>query len=142
MSERASWLHVKAAGMDLLLATLDLREVVASTPVAPLPGRPRGIRGVVFYQGEFLPVLAWEELPGIQVPSGESVAMAMLRPRLGLPIERLIGTVDPPPEAWVEAEDQNGLSWLGGACQLGGVHLRAVDPDRLIALLHRFREER
>ena len=61
--------------MDLLLDTLDLREVVASAPVAPLPGRSRGIQGVVFYQGEFLPVLAWEDLPGCLAVPGPSMAL-------------------------------------------------------------------
>jgi len=129
--------------MDLLLSTLDLREVVAPTPVAPLPGHPRGIQGVVFYQGEFLPVLAWEELPGGRRPSCEPVAMAVLRRRLGLPIERLIGTIDPPLEAWREVEEPDAMgAWLGRVCRFGDLELRAVDPDRLVALLRRFREER
>ena len=129
--------------MDLLISTLDLREVVPPTPVAPLPGRPRGIQGVVFYQGEFLPVLAWEDLPGGRKSSGQAVAMAVLRPRLGLPIERIIGIIGPPAEAWREPSEQDlAMSWLGAACRLENLELRALDPDRLVALLHRFREER
>lgn len=129
--------------MDLLLATLDLREVVASTPVAPLPGRPRGIEGVVFYQGEFLPVLAWEDLPGGSVPEGEAGALAVLRPRLGLPIQRLYGTIDPPPEAWQEVDEQDPTAaWVSAVCVLEELQLRALDPIRLIALLRRFREDR
>jgi chemotaxis signal transduction protein len=129
--------------MDLLLATLDLREVVASTPVAPLPGRPRGIEGVVFYQGEFLPVLAWEDLPGGFVPEGEAGVLAVLRPRLGLPIQRLYGTIDPPPEAWREVDEQDPTAaWVSGVCVLEELQMRALDPARLIALLRRFREDR
>lgn len=129
--------------MDLLLSTLDLREVVASTPVAPLPGRPRGIHGVVIYQGEFLPVLAWEDLPGCPTPPARPMAMAVLRPRLGLPLERLIGTISPPPEAWQELDPGDARErWLGGVCRVGGQSLYLLDPDRLIALLHRLREER
>ena len=129
--------------MDLLLSTLDLREVVASTPIAPLPGHPRGIRGVVIYQGEFLPVLAWEDLPGCQTPPGKPIAMAVLRPRLGLPLERMIGTISPPPDAWQEVDPGDVRDrWLGGVCRVGGLTLLLVDPDRLIALLHRLREER
>ena len=129
--------------MNLLLSTLDLREVVVSAPVAPLPGRSRGIQGVVFYQGEFLPVLAWEDLPGCEETPGTTTAMAVLRPRLGLPIERVIGTIAPPPEAWGDVDEKDGAgAWLGGVCRLAGLELRLVDPDRLIALLHRYREDR
>jgi chemotaxis signal transduction protein len=143
VSERGSWLQVRAAGTDLLLSTLDLREVVVSAPVAPLPGPSRGIRGVVFYQGEFLPVLAWEDLPGCEGPPGKTTAMAVLRPRLGLPIERVVGTVTPPPGSWGEVDEKDGAgAWLGGTCHMGGLELRLVDPDRLIALLHRFRGDR
>jgi chemotaxis signal transduction protein len=121
--------------MDLLLSTLDLREVVASTPIAPLPGRPRGIYGVVIYQGEFLPVLAWKDLPGCQTPPGKPMAMAVLRPR--------IGTISPPPEAWQDVDPGDARErWLGGVCRVEGQTLLLVDPDRLIALLHRLREER
>jgi chemotaxis signal transduction protein len=129
--------------MDLLLDTLDLREVVVSAPVAPLPGRSRGIQGVVFYQGEFLPVLAWEDLPGCQAVPGTSMALAVLRPRLGLPIERVIGTFDPPAGAWGELDENDEAgSWLGGLCRVNGAELRLVDPDRLIALLYRLRGDR
>jgi len=129
--------------MDLLLSTLDLREVVAATPIAPLPGRPRGIHGVVIYQGEFLPVLAWEDLPGCQTPPDKPIAMAVLRRRLGLPLERTIGTISPPPDAWQEVDPGDVRErWLGGVCKVNGLTLLLVDPDRLIALLHRLREER
>ncbi len=129
--------------MNLLLSTLDLREVVVSAPVAPLPGRSRGIQGVVFYQGEFLPVLAWEDLPGCEGTLGATTAMAVLRPRLGLPVERVIGTITPPPEAWGDVDEKDDAgAWLGGVCRVAGLELRLVDPDRLIALLHRYREDR
>jgi chemotaxis signal transduction protein len=129
--------------MDLLLSTLDLREVVEPTPVAPLPGRLRGIRGVVIYQGEFLPVLAWEDLPGCQTPPGRPVAMAVLRRRLGLPIERMIGTINPPSDAWHDLDEGDAANrWLGGVCRVGDQTLLLVDPERLIALLKRLREDR
>jgi chemotaxis signal transduction protein len=129
--------------MDLLLSTLDLREVVVPTPIAPLPGRPRGIQGVMIYQGEFLPVLAWADLPGCQSKPGRPVAMAVLRPRLGLPIERLIGMISPPPEAWHGVDEGDALDrWQSGACKVGDQTLILVDPDRLIALLQRLRGDR
>jgi chemotaxis signal transduction protein len=129
--------------MDLLVSTLDLREVVEPTPIAALPGRLRGIQGVVFHQGEFLPVLAWEDLPGCQAPPAAPTAMAVLRPRLGLPLERMIGMRDMPADGWREVDEQDpAAAWLGGVCGVGGKELRLVDPDRLIALLRRFRGDR
>jgi len=129
--------------MDLLLATSDLREVVAATPVALLPGRPKGIQGVVSYQGEFLPVLAWEDLPGGRIAEGEPIAMAVLRPRLGLPIQRIIGTLDPPAEAWREVDGEDPAApWLGQVWVLEQRNLRALDPVRLIALLRQMRVQR
>lgn len=143
MSEPGAWLHVRAAGMDLLLPTQDLREVVAFTTVASLPGRPRGIDGVVVYQGEFLPVLAWGDLPGCERSTHATVAMAVLRPRLGIPLERMIGTLTVAPGSLRETdEDDPAISWMGGVCQVGEQSFRVVDSDRLIALLRRFRGDR
>jgi chemotaxis signal transduction protein len=129
--------------MDLLLSARDLREVVSPMPVSPLPGSPRGIQGVVIHQGEFLPVLAWEDLPGCLLPPGAPMALAVLRPRLGLPLERIIGTVTLPPEAWLETgETDPAALWTGGVWRTENEAVRVVDPDRLVALLRRFREER
>jgi chemotaxis signal transduction protein len=129
--------------MDLLLSTLDLREVVSPTPVAPLPGSPRGIQGVVIHQGEFLPVLAWEDLPGCLAQPAPPMALAVLRPRLGVPLERIIGTIDLPPGARREADETDpAMAWLGGVGRMGDRDLPMVDPDRLVALLRRFRAER
>jgi chemotaxis signal transduction protein len=129
--------------MDLLLSTMDLREVVPPMPVSPLPGRPRGIQGVVVHQGEFLPVLAWEDLPGCLNRPAPPLALAVLRPRLGVPLEHIIGTVDLPPEAWREADETDpAIAWLGSVGRVGNQDLRVVDPDRLVALLRQFRADR
>lgn len=128
--------------MDLLLSTRDLREVLSPMPVYPLPGSPRGIQGVVIHQGEFLPVLAWEDLPGCLLPPATPMALAVLRPRLGVPLEGIVGTIDLPPEAWQEADEADpAITWLDGLARVGDRHLRVVDPDRLVALLRRFRSE-
>jgi chemotaxis signal transduction protein len=134
---------VRAAGRELLLSTLDLREVVAPSPVAPLPGRPRGIQGVVIHQGEFLPVLAWEDLPGGEAASAPPVALAVLRPRLGIPLERMMGMVDEWPADWQEpGEDDPTRSWSGAAVLIDGAEVRLLDAERLISLLRRFRNDR
>ena len=143
MSDMGAWIYVQAAGMDLLLPTADLREVVAASPISPLPGRPKGIQGVVVYQGEFLPVLAWEDLPGCQAPQAPPVAMAVLRPRLAIPIEHMIGAMDLPPGARQEVDEIDPTQgWTGGTCEVEGQVFRMVDTDRLIALLQRFRGHR
>lgn len=129
--------------MDLLLSTMDLREVVAPSPVSPLPGGPRGIQGVVIHQGEFLPVLAWEDLPGCPVPPAAPVAMAVLRPRLGIPLERMFGMIDLPADAWREVDEADpAAAWLSGLGRLGDLDLRVVDTERLVALLRSFRKDR
>lgn len=143
MSERGSWLHVRASGMDLALSTLDLREVVAMEVVSPLPGRPPGILGVVIFQGEFLPVLAWEDLPGCPRSEALPTALAVLRPRLAIPIDRIIGMIDLAAARLRGPEEHDPASgWSGGHLRVGDRELRLVDPDRLVALLRRFRADR
>lgn len=143
MSERGSWLHVRASGMDLALSTLDLREVVAMEAVSPLPGRPHGIQGVVIFQGEFLPVLAWGDLPGCTVSAAIPTAMAVLRPRLAVPIDRMVGMIGVSTATLHQVEEADPASgWTGGLLQVGDLKLRLLDPDRLIALLRRFRGDR
>lgn len=143
MSEQGSWLHVRASGMDLALSTLDLREVVGMEAISPLPGRPQGIQGVVVYQGEFLPVLAWADLPGCSLSTAHPSAMAVLRPRLAIPIERMIGMLDAAAAVFRDIDDDDpAAGWAGGLIHTGGLELRLLDPDRLIALLRRFRGDR
>ncbi len=140
MFDRGSWLQARAAGRDLLLSTLDLREVVTPTPVSPLPGRPRGIAGVVIHQGEFLPVLSWGDLPGCEVGTGTPVALAVMRLRLGIPLDRLVGTLDLGPEAWRETpEDDPWRPWVDAVGRVGERDLPRLDLDRLITLLRQFR---
>lgn len=142
MSEADSWLQVRAGGMDLALAKADLREVVAMEAVSPLPGRPQGIQGVVIHQGEFLPVLAWGELPGCREDFTTPVALGVLRPRLALPISRLVGMVEPPAARESLDPDDPAGTWSSGLIEASGRRLHILDPDRLIALLRRFRGDR
>lgn len=143
MSEQGSWLHVQASGMDLALSTLDLREVVGMETIAPLPGRPQGIQGVVIYQGEFLPVLAWDDLPGCPAPVATPTALAVLRPRLAVPIDRMAGMIEVSTAHLRDLdEDDPAISWSSGLIQHGKEKLRVLDPARLIALLRRFRGDR
>ena len=143
MSERGTWLHVRASGLDLALSTLDLREVVAMEPVTPLPGRPQGIQGVVVYQGEFMPVLAWEDLPGCPAPTIAPVALAVLRPRLAIPIDQMVGMIEVAAATLINLDEHDpAIGWSGGLLRVGGLELRLLDPERLIALLRRFRDDR
>lgn len=143
MSDPRNWLQVKAGGLDLLLSTVDIQEVIPSTEVAPLPGRPRGIQGVIVHHGEFLPVLAWGDLPGCPAFLRRPTALAVLRRRLGLPLEAILGNLSLPPEGWRELEADDPLgSWLSGTCQLEQGPLWWLEPARLVAQLRRFRGER
>ncbi len=143
MSERESWLQVGVAGRELLLPTRDLLEVLSAPSVMPMPAHPRGIGGVVIHQGEFLPVLAWQDLPGGQVGLAPPAALAVLRLRLGLPLERLGRSLELAPEAWhPTAEEDPWASWIIGTARFEGRDMPGLDLDRLIALLRQFREER
>ena len=122
---------------------LDLREVVAPMPVSPLPGCSRGIAGLVIHHGEFLPVLAWGEFPGCQAGPEPPMALAILRLRLGLPLDWLGGTLDLGLEAWRETPAEDPWSpWVDAVARVGDRDLPRLDLDRLIGLLRRFRDER
>jgi len=143
MPEQGSWLRVRAAGMDLLLPTLDLREVVPLPVVSPIPGCSRGLQGVTIYQGEFLPVVRWEDLPGVRPSSGPPTILAVMRLRFGLPLEGVTGIIEVPADAWEPlADDDPAIAWAGAMCRLGLTSLHRVDPDRLLALLRRMKVER
>ena len=117
--------------------------MVAFSPVSPLPGGPPGIEGVVLHQGEFLPVLDWAAVPGCGEASAPSVAMAVLWPRLGLPLERLMGTLESPLEGCqVPPENDTWSDLVTGFCRVEDRDLPLLDPDRLLALLYRLRTER
>lgn len=143
MSDPGVWLAGHAGGLSLLIAMSDLREVVAPGPVALLPGGSRGIRGVMVHQGEFLPVLAWEDLPGGSPLAADPVVLALLRPRLGLPLERMAGTITLGSAAWEDLPESDARgAWVRGQVLLEGGPALLVDPDRLVGLLRRFRGNR
>ena len=132
-------LQARAAGRAFLLPVADLREVVAASPVTAIPGGPPGIQGVVLHQGEFLPVLDWAAVPGAG-QLGPPTAMAVLRPRLGLPLEGLTGTLERPEGSWSDPMEDPWAPILAGLCRVGDLDLPVLDPDRLLGLLHRLRK--
>jgi chemotaxis signal transduction protein len=142
VSDLVACLHARVASRDILLPLRDLREVLPAIPVALLPGRPRGIKGVVVHEGEFLPVLAWEEMPGCRVAKGQPEALAVLRPRLGIFLDQMFGTVDVDPGSWIEPPPEDPWrAWLGAMVHGVTGDLPLLDADRLVALLHAFRSE-
>ena len=143
MPDRRLWLRVRGGGHALLLPAGDIREVVPAGEVSPLPGRPAGIQGVVIHQGEFLPVLAWKDLPGCGQGRGPTAALAILRPRLGLPLEGVDGTGPIEEEAIrAVAEADPASAWCAGTILIEGIEFRVLDADRLVLLLRRLRGER
>ncbi|HJV38040.1 MAG TPA: chemotaxis protein CheW [Geothrix sp.] len=143
MSESRLLLHARAAGRAFLLPVSELREVVPGSPVTPIPSGPPGIQGVVLHHGEFLPVLDWGVVGGDSDRVAPPAVLAVLRPRLGLPLEGLAGTMEAPEGGLNDppAEDAWGPI-LAGLCRLENQDLPVLDPDRLLALLHRLRKAR
>ncbi len=143
MSETGTLLLARAKGRDLLLEASQLLEMLPPTALAPLPGPVPGIAGVILYQGEFLPVLDWEALPGEAAPAAPT-ALGVLRRRLALPLEALSGVVEAEAgERRIEpaGEDPWGAI-LACRCSLGGPALPLLDPDRLVDWLHQRRTGR
>jgi chemotaxis signal transduction protein len=138
MPERGILLLARAAGRDLLLAASDLVEVLPAGPVTPLPGPLSGIAGVILHQGEFLPVLDWRALPGVDAPPGSPVAMAILKRRLALPLAFLSGALEAGRES-LKVEPPGEDPWapfMVCACAVEGPPLPLLDADKLIDWLH------
>ncbi|WP_243321144.1 chemotaxis protein CheW [Geothrix sp. SG200] len=143
MSDSRLLLHARAAGRAFLLPLSELREVVPGAPVAPIPSGPPGIQGVVLHHGEFLPVLDWGVVGGDPDHAAPPTVLAVLRPRLGLPLEGVAGTVEAPEGGLNDSPAED--AWrpiLAGLCQLEDQELPVLDADRLLALLHRLRKAR
>jgi len=142
VANRIPCLQARVAGRDLLLPLRDLREVLPAMSISLLPGRPRGIQGVVVHEGEFLPVLAWTDLPGLSVGNRKPQALAVLRLRLGLPLEAQCGVLDSNPETWVDPETtEPWQSWLLAMVPLDGKLVPVLDADRLLAVLRALRQQ-
>ncbi len=137
-------LLARASGRDLLLAASDLLEVLPAGPVTPLPGPLPGIAGVVLHEGEFLPVLDWNALPGTGGDAAAVTSMAVLKRRLALPLEFLSGALEGKRED-LRIEPPGDDPWapfMVCACAIEGPALPLLDPDKLIDWLHQRRAVR
>jgi hypothetical protein len=143
MPETGVLLLARASGRDLLLSASDLFEVLPAGPVTPLPGPLPGIAGVMLYQGEFLPVLAWEDLPGYTGTPVPPMALAVLKRRLALPLEFLAGALEPGSEGLrIEpSADDPWAPFLLCTCTFEGSTLPLLAPDKLVDWLHHRRTE-
>jgi hypothetical protein len=98
--------------------------------------------GVVVHEGEFLPVLAWNDLPGCTGAGHKPEALAVLRPRLGIFLDHMFGTVQVDQNDWLDpAPEEPWRAWLGAIVHCNKQDLPLLDADRLVALLHAFRSE-
>ncbi len=142
MPDRSVLVLARGGGRDLLLNAEDLREVFPYTAITPLPGRLAGIAGVVLHQGEFLPVLSWEDLPGSS-PRVTHTAFAVLKRRLAIPLERLDGTLDLDKSRPLKpAKDDPWAALITCVLKVEGQRVPLLDADKLLALLHQNKVDR
>lgn len=94
-------LTFEVAGAAYALAIGDVLEVTEAGRLAPVPGLPRALGGVMHYHGDALPVVvpaALLDLPADGDPEPHHVLVLAGTggdvPRLGLPVDRVVGLAD------------------------------------------------
>lgn len=95
------WLTFEVGGAPFALPILEVFEVAEPGRTGPVPSVPRSIGGVMRYQGDALPIVTATALLEADPagPPRNVVVVADKRgdsPRLGFPVDRVLGLVDIP----------------------------------------------
>lgn len=96
------WLTFEVGGAPFALPILEVLEVAEPGRMGPVPSLPRSIGGVMHYHGDALPIVTATALLEAE-PGGppQNVVVVADRsgdsPRLGFPVDRVLGLVDIPP---------------------------------------------
>jgi chemotaxis signal transduction protein len=100
------WLRFEIAGTAFAIPLRDVLEVAEVAPVARVPGLPAAAGGVMNLHGDALPVLARSAFFEVAVAEQEAPQHILVLadragevPRLGLPVDRVLGLVVERPAA-------------------------------------------
>lgn len=134
MREVGQALKAQAAGRTLLIPSADLLEVVPLDHLEPIPTPMPGLLGIMALRSGPLPVLDWEVF---QTPAEGSGLVAVLRKRLGIPLERVLEVRDvggSPTVGLKRGDPWNAI--LSHRCRLSGHSHGVLEVEKLLALLH------
>jgi chemotaxis signal transduction protein len=126
-------LTFEVAGSIYALPIACVVEVSEVGPLACIPLLPLHTAGVVNYHGDALPVLRRSALLGVDeaaLPEPHHVLVLAARPtggpRLGLPVDRIVGLVDGAPAA------AGGADLVAEQRSIDGRVVFVLDPSRLV----------
>jgi chemotaxis signal transduction protein len=134
MRELGRALKVQTAGGTLYIPSSDVVEVVPLEHIEPIPIPIAGILGVLSLRTGPLPLLDWGVF---QTPAASTGLVAVLRKRLGLPLERVLEVRDlagAPTVGLKRGDPWNPI--LSHRCRLSGHSHGVLEVEKLLALLH------
>lgn len=124
------WLTFEVGGSPFALPILEVFEVAEPGRTGPVPSLPRSIGGVMHYHGDALPIVTATALLEAD-PGGppQNVVVVADRsgdsPRLGFPVDRVLGLVDIP------ALDARGDTAVAAHVCVGDRLTAMLDANRL-----------
>jgi purine-binding chemotaxis protein CheW len=139
MAPHESFVCFTLGELEFALPLGQVERVVRAVAVAPLPGAPAVILGVVIVQGEVLPVAnlrARFGLPSRTIqPEDHLVLARTARRRLALAIDAAGGVVQCAPGDWVDSDAiVPGLEHVHGIARTTSGLVLVHDLDRFLAL--------
>lgn len=142
LAARASDLALLVFELDTQAYALPLHQVrraLRAVAIAPLPGAPAIVLGIVDLAGTVMPVIDMRRRLGHQPrrlrPSDHIIYAHTRRRPVALLVDKTTGVIDAPPEAVVPADGVlPGLVLVEGAVKLPGGLILIHDLDRLLSL--------
>lgn len=134
MAEVQQAMRAQVGGRDLLIPSGDLIEIVPFERLEPIPVAIPGLAGILPLRSGPLPVLDWEPF---QTSSEGLGYVAVLRRRLGIPVERVqevLNLAEAPTVGLKRGDPWNPL--LSHRCRLSGQSHGVLEVEKLVSLLH------
>lgn len=127
-------MRVQLGGKQLFLRGADLVEIVPLERIEPMPMHLPGLSGILALRSGPLPVLDWSLL---DIHPGSAPLVAVLRRRLGLPIERIVEVRDISQLPTAELKRGDSLNpVLSHRCRLSGQSHGVLEVEKLLSILH------